>query len=173
MLENHLREFRRRDKLVKYPKAKENIKLVPIEEKAYYDKPINRNKKLYSKHRIIRGMARFIGTDKGLVIDRNKNGSIKYINTDKEAKLKKATFEKRLMEKYKLTIDEYNKLRTKQNDLCAICFNSNYKRQLHVDHDHNTGKVRGLLCGYCNSVLAFARDSSEILEASSRYLKSH
>lgn len=56
-----------------------------------------------------------------------------------------------LQHKYGITLAEYNSLRKKQNLKCAICFN---KTKLVVDHDHNTGKVRGLLCNFCNMALS-------------------
>lgn len=52
-----------------------------------------------------------------------------------------------------ITQEEYNKIMEKNVEGCALC---NHKpkptqRSLHVDHCHKTGKVRGLLCGKCNS----------------------
>lgn len=57
---------------------------------------------------------------------------------------------------YKITIEQYDKLVIEQNNLCKIC--SLPQRQgtrLYVDHDHMTGKVRGLLCITCNMVLGY------------------
>ncbi|MGH7974764.1 MAG: endonuclease VII domain-containing protein [bacterium] len=59
---------------------------------------------------------------------------------------------KNLKYKYGITFDQYNTLVKKQNKKCAICFDDN---SLCVDHNHKTGKVRGLLCKSCNSRLGW------------------
>lgn len=53
-----------------------------------------------------------------------------------------------LKRKYNITIEQYDILYLSQNGSCALCFRKN--PVLHVDHDHNTKKVRGLLCHQCN-----------------------
>lgn len=53
----------------------------------------------------------------------------------------------------RLTDAEYDALLTYQGGRCAICGNPPKARRLHVDHDHRTGKVRGLLCFRCNRAL--------------------
>ena len=74
-----------------------------------------------------------------------------------------------------LTDDQYNKLFRKQNGNCAICntHQSKLNKRLFVDHNHETGLVRGLLCGKCNTLLGFANDSQEILEQAKIYLNKH
>lgn len=52
-----------------------------------------------------------------------------------------------------ITIKEYNQLLTKQGRKCALCGQRSKNKRLAVDHDHATGKVRGLLCGSCNTAL--------------------
>lgn len=80
-----------------------------------------------------------------------------------------------LMEKYGITLEEYNSLLEKQDGGCAICGNKesgNKKRKvLYVDHDHNTGKVRGLLCHYCNFGLGNFRDNTDYLKRAIAYLE--
>ena len=51
---------------------------------------------------------------------------------------------------YGITVEQYEQLLTKQRGVCAVCGKRNKKIRLHVDHDHVTGKVRGLLCTGCN-----------------------
>ncbi len=57
--------------------------------------------------------------------------------------------------KYGITVEEWDRLHQEQQNCCAICgvHESRLKRQLDVDHDHDTGKIRGLLCNYCNKIL--------------------
>lgn len=62
--------------------------------------------------------------------------------------------DKYLRKKYNLSLKDYNKMLKVQNDSCAICkkHKSHFTRSLHVDHDHKTGKNRGLLCFRCNKL---------------------
>lgn len=52
-----------------------------------------------------------------------------------------------------VSIEEYDRMLAAQGGGCAICHNPPKNRRLHVDHDHKTGKVRGLLCFRCNRAL--------------------
>lgn len=75
---------------------------------------------------------------------------------------------------YGITLEEYKSLFKKQNNACAICrktFTS--KKNTHIDHDHRTNKVRSLLCHHCNSVIGFAKDSTDILKSAILYLRRH
>jgi hypothetical protein len=82
-----------------------------------------------------------------------------------------------LLRKYRLTADEYNTLVKKQNGRCAICREAETAqlkgviKRLSVDHDHVTGKVRGLLCQACNLVLGGCRDKVLTLMAAIQYLE--
>lgn len=74
--------------------------------------------------------------------------------------------------RYGLSVDEYESLLQKQGGVCAIC-----KGQcptgwrLAVDHSHETGKVRGLLCLQCNTALGQFKDSPELLAHAIKYLQ--
>lgn len=75
---------------------------------------------------------------------------------------------------YGLTHDEHDALLARQNNACAICGEpgENWaERGLHVDHDHESGLVRGLLCGRCNLGLGYFKDSPDRLAAAVEYLK--
>jgi hypothetical protein len=75
---------------------------------------------------------------------------------------------------YNLTIDDYNKMFTSQNGCCKICgkHQSEFKKSLSIDHNHQTNEVRGLLCNNCNTILGHAKDDIEILQNAIKYLKS-
>lgn len=75
--------------------------------------------------------------------------------------------------KYGITQDEYNKLFEEQNGCCAICgkHQSEFKKALHIDHNHKTGKVRGLLCFNCNMGIGRLQDSKELLLKAVDYLE--
>lgn len=84
--------------------------------------------------------------------------------------------ENHLKRKYGLTIQDWNNLLSAQNNACAICETQfsleNAKHRLYprVDHNHGTGKVRGLLCNACNTVLGFFKEDIEILTKAQLYL---
>ena len=74
---------------------------------------------------------------------------------------------------YGIDLDNYNKLFELQNGRCAICLSDKVLGQgkfLHVDHDHKTGKVRGLLCNSCNFGLGSFKDNPEFLKKAIEYL---
>lgn len=80
---------------------------------------------------------------------------------------------KQLKQRYGISIDEYNVIFEEQNGCCAICkiHQSELKISLSVDHSHETGENRGLLCGKCNRGIGFLNDSIENLEGAISYLK--
>jgi len=73
---------------------------------------------------------------------------------------------------YNISVAEYEKMSLSQMGLCAICDEppGNMKPRLVVDHNHETGKVRGLLCGGCNILLGNAKDSIALLRRAIAYL---
>jgi len=73
---------------------------------------------------------------------------------------------------YGLSQIAFDILLNKQGGVCAICKKAEKNgRELSVDHDHVTGKVRGLLCKKCNSVLGYIADDSKIAQAVIDYLR--
>lgn len=73
------------------------------------------------------------------------------------------------IKKYGLTQDDYDAMLQDQRGACAICNEPMDKP--HVDHNHTTGKVRGLLCQHCNMGLGHFRDSPLRLRLASAYLE--
>jgi len=78
--------------------------------------------------------------------------------------------ERKLFRKYGLTSQEVRDLDKLQAGLCAIC---GKRETLLVDHDHVTGRVRGLLCNPCNKMLGFAKDMPSTLRSGADYIDSH
>lgn len=74
--------------------------------------------------------------------------------------------------RYGINLFEYNNLLASQDFKCAICGINHMKdgKKLHVDHDHGTNKVRGLLCGGCNRAIGILLDSTELLFKAIHYL---
>lgn len=77
----------------------------------------------------------------------------------------------RTLRKYGLTQEEYDTLYDQQLGRCAICLVALAEVTLHVDHDHETNAVRGLLCHTCNCGIGFMQDSPEVLERAAQYLR--
>lgn len=69
---------------------------------------------------------------------------------------------------YGITKEQFQLLSDKQEGKCAICRNPN--RKLHLDHDHQDGRIRGLLCGPCNRSIGVLGDSIESLMRVVTYL---
>lgn len=79
---------------------------------------------------------------------------------------------KQHLKKYNLTPEGYNELFTNQQGVCPGCerHQNDFDRRLVVDHDHKTGKVRGLLCMTCNLILGYAMDDPFVLSNLIKYL---
>lgn len=78
--------------------------------------------------------------------------------------------------RYGITRADYNCLLRTQDSKCAICRSATVGRNheyFHVDHDHTTGKVRGLLCDLCNRGLGYFKDSRRLLNQAADYLERH
>jgi len=73
---------------------------------------------------------------------------------------------------YGITQADYDILFRQQNEVCAICYKS-VKGYLSIDHDHKTGKIRGLLCKQCNHGLGMFKDDKLILINAANYSKKY
>lgn len=72
---------------------------------------------------------------------------------------------------YGINLEQYIDMFRAQGGVCAICKEEcKTKKSLSVDHDHNTGKVRGLLCNRCNRALGMFSDSPELLKRAANYI---
>jgi len=86
------------------------------------------------------------------------------------AKMKVYNREWRLRNQYGISPIEYRDMLVGQAGRCLICLRVP-SHDLHVDHDHETGAVRGLLCRDCNSMLGLARDDRARLLRAAHYLE--
>lgn len=100
----------------------------------------------------------------------------KYQENNKELQ-KLRTRNSKLKKNFGITLERYNELVLQQDGKCAICKElettviNGSLTSLAVDHDHTTGRVRGLLCCKCNRALGLMKDSVEILESAKEYLR--
>jgi hypothetical protein len=87
--------------------------------------------------------------------------------------------ETHLLYSYGIALIEYDNLHKSQDGLCAICGKQETKKNittgetvpLSVDHDHVSGKIRGLLCNHCNHAIGNLKDNPELLRKAADYLE--
>jgi len=90
-----------------------------------------------------------------------------------EPAVKRAERAGHLKRKYGITIDQYEALLEAQGGGCAICGRPPRSDiSLHVDHDHKTGRIRGILCFSCNNALADFGEDHAVLAKAIAYLDS-
>lgn len=83
-----------------------------------------------------------------------------------------AAYFREVRRNYGLTKEQYFELLRVQGGGCALCGRANSGgRRLHVDHNHQTGLVRGLLCGSCNRGLGYLRENAALLTKAIAYLE--
>lgn len=79
--------------------------------------------------------------------------------------------------KYGITREQFSEMMADQKEACATCRRqfdwSDKQTKPHIDHCHGTGKIRGLLCNRCNTVLGLVSESSDTLLTLIEYLKCH
>jgi hypothetical protein len=106
---------------------------------------------------------------------------VQYFCSDCYARRARANYDNRkqrsylLMKKYGISFEQYITIKENQNYRCAICGidESKLDRGLAVDHDHITGKIRGLLCNKCNRFLGCINDDISIAKRLLSYLETN
>ncbi len=80
-----------------------------------------------------------------------------------------------LKKNYGITIETYEKMFMSQKEVCAVCEKpeTSHKGYLCVDHNHNTGQVRSLLCHNCNRALGSVGENVKILYKLIKYLRTY
>jgi len=129
-------------------------------EKEYYqryrEKHNAHQKEYYQRHK-----------EKMSIINKN------YYNNHKKEIIKRHR-EYFLKSLYGLSITEFNNLLLTQNNRCAICKEPLDLQNPHsvvIDHDHLTGKIRGILCNKCNLAIGLLRDNPEYTKRATEYLE--
>jgi hypothetical protein len=84
-----------------------------------------------------------------------------------------AAADRRLKDRYGITEGDYDALLAAQGGSCAICRSAPTGKKLHVDHNHETGVVRELLCGFCNFLVGWVESRPDRLAACRSYLDRH
>jgi hypothetical protein len=100
-----------------------------------------------------------------------------YLEKVKNPRFKYLDRNSKYIRKYGISIEEYNMLLEKQGGVCAICRQpetiivKGVQHRLTVDHNHETGKVRGLVCHRCNNTLGWYKDKIETFTNFVLYLR--
>jgi len=101
-------------------------------------------------------------------------------NKEKRAEAAKRYYQKNIARergkkyaRYGITKENFNQISRAQGDKCAICGVKPKNRALCIDHDHQTGEMRGLLCSKCNSGLGYFQDNVSFLDKAAIYLRRH
>lgn len=87
-----------------------------------------------------------------------------------QSQCKKCRYYSRLYNKFGITIEEYNDLHKSSNGCCFICKKS---CKLSLDHNHSTGRYRGLLCSKCNFGIAKFKEKVDLLLEAIKYIEEH
>lgn len=104
--------------------------------------------------------------ERGSGWDRHPEGREKYAQNDEQR------FKSYIKRQYDLEWSDYLELAEKQAGLCAICGKPDENRpRLSIDHDHYSGRVRGLLCFPCNTGIGKLQDNYDLVQAAADYLK--
>lgn len=98
-----------------------------------------------------------------------------YYQANKSA-IQKRTKEWHIARTYGISLKKFRKMLKNQGNKCAICRSpvpDNPKRRWHVDHNHKTGKIRGILCHNCNVALGHFKENKKVMKRAIKYLEKH
>lgn len=106
---------------------------------------------------------------------RNKDSRENYCKICR-SEYKKKRYKCRLVGKYGITVQDYNRMLIEQDGKCAICKSDDPKGRsanFHIDHCHETRKVRALLCAHCNTAIGLFAENVESLKSAISYIEKH
>lgn len=185
-----LYDIKRRDKKKEYyQKNKDKIKnRVKSNHRIEYEKQYRLNNKEKIKQYRINNKEKIKENNKIRYIkniDKNKElrkiynmNNKEKINTSRKryaTKNKNQIRNNHIKSRYGITLEQYNEMFKLQEEKCLICnkHQNEFNKAFAIDHDHKTGKIRGLLCHKCNSGLGSFNDSIETLQHAIDYLKNN
>lgn len=116
--------------------------------------------------------------DEGFYWDNKVSSTLSSLRRGRQSRCKKCADVVRIgfrVKQYGLTYEEYQKRLAAQNGVCEICGLTETQpgKPLSLDHDHKTGKFRGLICSACNKAMGLVKDNVLTLMAMVQYLKRH
>ena len=132
--------------------------------------------RLNNQDRIIRNRKRWQSENK----DRIRRKGIEYrkLNKERLSEINKIYYQNNQrkalgwnLAKYGLSVEKFEEMSRRQGDVCSICFKKcANKKRLSVDHNHDTGVIRGLLCNNCNRALGLIGDDINFFKNAIKYL---
>lgn len=132
-------------------------------------KEYQRQYNLKNREKILQQRREYYAKNKEKLLDKKRSG----YSPEKQR-------DKRLRKEYGISLDEYNEMLEKQDYKCFCCGvhqddlkkanNQHGTKRLVVDHDHDTGAVRKLLCNRCNTVIGLVEEDENILYNLEMYL---
>ncbi len=124
------------------------------------------SRRYYDTHKkeFLRKSAEYQKSKKGR--EAHRKAGLKYNQSHKQE-----THDRHILRKYGLLPGEHEKLYVGQNGCCALCGKTVAYNRVSTDHDHETGKVRGLLCQGCNTGIGLLGDNIEGLQRAIEYLR--
>jgi hypothetical protein len=143
------------------------------------DKERGRAKRYYenNKEYCIKRQRRYYDVNREIARERthryyrkNRNKILEQGKRDRAANKEKYRASK-IKYSYGLSKEKFDLIRESQNDLCPIC--SDPLRRPHVDHCHETGRVRALLCNRCNVAIGMLREDMSIILRAADYVAKH
>lgn len=125
----------------------------------------------YRNKKILAAKA-YVQKNKKRTMEYQKDYRKKHATDRKAYDAERVKLKSRLKQTYGITIEDWEGMFSSQEGRCAICgkHQSEVGKVFSVDHDHETGKVRGLLCHLCNMGLGSFQDDAELLENAMAYL---
>lgn len=156
--------------------------MTPAEKKKQYDKQFYKDNLQYYKDYRKENSEK----NKKYLKEYFKNSENKLKKLERDRKRYQENREKDLIRRrnsilkyhFGITMEEYNRMLKEQNEVCAICYNketdcekrTGKPRSLAVDHCHQTGKIRGLLCRKCNTAIGLLKENLNIINNCINYL---
>lgn len=108
--------------------------------------------------------------------ENDRKNAARRLATAKDPERRRAVNRHYAIARYGMTVEDHDAMLAAQDGVCAICGNPpdpdgvRAASRLHIDHDHATGRVRGLLCNLCNVGIGKFRDDVDLLAGAMAYL---
>jgi hypothetical protein len=129
---------------------------------------------LINKEKVAARHKRYRNKNKKHISERNIKYNKEHSYQQKQYRMahRKTSRDYNLKKCYGITLDDYNIMFEEQNGCCAVCgiHQSIFKKTLFVDHDHVSGKIRGLLCHDCNIAIGNLKDDPKLFYRAIDYL---